>query len=84
MIRCMERITVRIFREADSHPKKFGACYERENGERGIITAAERSSQIAKEKATLAVHECEWERFTVRRDGVLDVGHGWIAEPEAT
>lgn len=78
----MEHVTVRTYREGDSHPKKFGADYTRGNGDRKTITEGERSSQIAKEKAAAAVHECEWEPFKDRGGGLMDVGHGWLDEPE--
>jgi hypothetical protein len=78
----MEPVTVKTYREGDSIPKTFGAHYIRANGDLKIITKGERSSVIAQEKAGLAVRECEWEA-TVREDGVFDVGHGWIDEPDS-
>jgi hypothetical protein len=74
----MERVTVRTYREGNSHPKKFGADYIRSNGERIIIATGLRASAFAKEKASIAVQECEWEPFAVREDGYFDVGQGWI------
>ena len=76
----MEKVTVRTYRQGDGHPKRFGAHYERANGERTIITSGEYSSSIAKEKATNAVTDCEWEEG-LRHDEFYDVGSGWIDEP---
>jgi hypothetical protein len=61
--------------------KKYAAEYVRPNGERTIITTGEWASTIAKKKATISVHECEWEPFNPsRKDGFIDVGHGWIED----
>jgi hypothetical protein len=80
----MERVTVRTYREGDSPLKKFGAHHERANGARTLITTGERGSQFAKDKATAAVYECEWEPFRVDcEDGLLDVGNGWIDDPQS-
>jgi hypothetical protein len=75
----MERVTVRAFLQAHSRPKKFGAEYIRANGRRTIITTGELTSATAKGKAAIAVQECYWEPGNPsRKDGFLDVGHGWI------
>lgn len=75
----MERVTVRTYLQVHSWPKKFGAEYVRANGLRTAICAGELASSIAKGKATVAVQECEWEPPNLsRRDGFIDVGHGWI------
>jgi hypothetical protein len=75
----MERVTVRTYLQVHSLPKKYAAEYVRPNGERTIITTGEWASTIAKKKATISVHECEWEPFNPsRKDGFIDVGHGWI------
>ena len=80
----MERVTVRTYREGDSPLKRFGAHYERATGQRTVITSGERGSQFAKDKAAAAVYECEWELFRMdRKDGFLDIGHGWIDGPES-
>jgi hypothetical protein len=77
----MERVTVRTYLQAHSLPKKYAAEYVRPNGERTIITTGEWASTIAKKKATISVHECEWEPFNPsRKDGFIDVGHGWIED----
>ena len=61
--------------------KKYGAEYVRANGKRIIITTGERAISIAKDKASIDVDECEWEPFNPsRKDGFIDVGHGWIEE----
>ncbi|MDP8981908.1 MAG: hypothetical protein M3O35_15095 [Acidobacteriota bacterium] len=78
----MEPVTVTVYCEADSRPKKYGACYERANGEKTIIATGEIASGIEKDKADAAVKECEWEPFKVRMHGVANVGYGWIDEPE--
>ena len=75
----MEWVTVRTFLQFRSTPKKFAAEYFRANGERTIITTGELACSIAKFKAAKAVHECEWEPLNPsRKDGFIDVGHGWI------
>jgi hypothetical protein len=75
----MERVTVRTFLQVHSRPKKFGAEYVRASGRRTIITTGELTSAIAKGKAGIAVHECYWEPGNLsRKDGFIDVGHGWI------
>lgn len=77
----MERVTVRTYLQVHSLPKKYAAEYVRPNGERAIITTGEWASTIAKKKATISVHECEWEPFNPsRKDGFIDVGHGWIED----
>ena len=78
----MESVTLTVHYEQGTQPKKYGAYYTRANGQKKIITSGERASGIAKDKASAVVHECEWEPFTDRKDGVTDVGHGWIDEPE--
>jgi len=79
----MERVAVRTYLEGDSPIKRFGAHYERATGERGIITSGERGSQFAKDKATAALYECEWETRSTWTDGFIDVGHGWIDDPDS-
>ena len=78
----MESVTLTVYYEPGTQPKKYGACYTRANGQQEIITTGERASGIAKDKASAAVKECDREPFTVRKDGVMDVGHGWIDELE--
>lgn len=78
MIISMESVTLRVYREGNTIPKKFGADLIRANGERVIITTRERASSIARDKGTMAVHDCQWEPFSVREDGIMDVGHGLI------
>ena len=75
----MERVTVRTYLQVHSMPKKFGAEFVRANGQRTKICTGELASSIAKDKAMIAVQECEWEPFNpARKDGFIDVGHGWI------
>jgi hypothetical protein len=81
-IRGVERVTVRIYREGSSG-KIFGSDYVRANGNRTIIATRQSTVQAAKNKATIAVHECEWEPTTLREDGFVDVGRGWIDTPES-
>ena len=77
----MERVIVRTYLQIDTFPKKFGAEYVRANGQRAKITTGELASSIAKGKASAAVNECEWEPFNPsRKDGFIDVGHGWIED----
>jgi hypothetical protein len=77
----MERVTLRTYLQVHSLPKKYAAEYVRPNGERTVITTGEWASTIAKKKATISVHECEWEPFNPsRKDGFIDVGHGWIED----
>ncbi len=72
----MEYVIVRTYLEADEN-RKYGAHYERANGTRLIITTGERGCQFAKDKASAALYECEWEPFVPNRmDGFIDVGHG--------
>jgi hypothetical protein len=57
------------------------SLYVRPNGERTIITTGEWASTIAKKKVAISGHECEWEPFNPsRKDGFIDVGHGWIED----
>jgi hypothetical protein len=75
----MERVTVRTYRQVHSMPKKFAAEFVRANGKRTTICAGELASGIARGKAMIAVHECEWEPSNPsRKDGFIDVGQGWI------
>ena len=77
----MELVIVRTYLQFRSFPKRFAAEYVRANGQRTIITTGELASSIAKKKAAVAVHECEWEPFnSSRKDGFIDVGHGWIED----
>jgi hypothetical protein len=74
----MERVTVRTYLETQPL-RTFGAHYELANSERVAIASGERSSQHAKDKATAAIYELEWEAFQPdRADGFIEIGHGWI------
>lgn len=72
---------MRTYLQVHSLPKKYAAEYVRQNGERTIITTGEWASAIAKKKATISVHECEWEPFNPsRKYGFIDMGHGWTED----
>ena len=73
---------MRIYREGNATPTRFGADYVRENGKREVLTTGEISSKHAKDAVTWAVG-CEWEPASVREDGFLDVGYAWVELPEA-
>jgi hypothetical protein len=77
----MEPIIVMVHYEGLAPIKKYGAYYQRANGQRKIITTGQRASGMAKEKAERAVIECEWEPFVHRKDGILDVGYAWLDAP---
>jgi hypothetical protein len=78
----MERVTVRTYLET-LDVKRYGAHYERPNGERIEITSGELGPELAKDKAAGRLYKCEWEKFRAsRQDGFFEVGHGWIDEPD--
>ena len=74
----MEQVIVRIYHEDGSSFKKFGAHFERKNGERTVVATGS-GYQIAKDKANAAIYECDWEPFQPdRKDGLVEIGHGWV------
>ena len=78
----MQPVKVVVVYEGLAPVKRYGAFYVLADGQRKMITTGERASGIAKEKAEKAVIECEWESLAEHKDGVLDIGHAWLNEPD--
>jgi hypothetical protein len=77
----MEQVMVRTRLEEHSHPKRFTAEYVRSNGERIQIATRQRSSTHARGRIDEVVSGVRWEQG-IPELPFLDVGQGWIDEPE--
>jgi hypothetical protein len=74
----MELVRVRTYRET-SFPMRYGSAFERGNGEITKITTGMVSESNAKHEAQLLVADCKWDTFIPdRKDGFIEVGHGYM------
>ncbi len=76
----MEQVLVRTRLEDHLHPKRFAAEYVRSNGQQIPIASRQRSSAHARDRVGEVVIGLRWEQGMPELP-FLDVGHGWIDEP---
>ncbi len=79
----MEPVTVIVYVEGNSIPKRYGAGYFLSDAEWVTIATGQRSSTHAKDKAAEIVRGIEWE-LSVPETPFIDEGRGWVDRPVAS